>query len=176
MIKRAGAVACLIILAGCSGGSSGRHVASTVTAPALTSSPSASPKPTPTAKYAAAVVAALKAKGLPIGSVIVYTAATDPNHLLGRPNGYDSKASFTDTRIKPSDSTQGNVDAGGSVEVFAAAADAQARKTYIQAAEKSAPIVGTEYDYVTGRVLLRVSSVLTPDQAQQYEAALAGIG
>jgi len=30
---------------------------------------------------------------------VVFTAATDPNDLLGRPNGYVSKASFTDTRI-----------------------------------------------------------------------------
>lgn len=29
---------------------------------------------------------------------IVYAAEIDPNHLLGRPNGYSSKVSFTDSR------------------------------------------------------------------------------
>ena len=34
---------------------------------------------------------------------LVFTAENDPNHLLGRPNGYTSKASFTDSRITGDD-------------------------------------------------------------------------
>jgi hypothetical protein len=30
---------------------------------------------------------------------ITYTAENDPNHLLGRPNGYSSKVSFTGSRV-----------------------------------------------------------------------------
>jgi hypothetical protein len=32
---------------------------------------------------------------------VTYTADTDSNHLLGRPNGYLSKATFTDSRVQP---------------------------------------------------------------------------
>jgi hypothetical protein len=131
--------------------------------------------PPPVALDASGVVARLKAAKLPIGAVTVYTAATDPNHLLGRPNGYVSKSAFTDTRVSPADArdtSAGSVDLGGSVEVFASSADARARKAYIAAVDKSAPIVGTEYDYVSGEVLLRVSQVLTPTQAAAYQKAL----
>lgn len=125
-------------------------------------------------RTAAQVVAAFKAAGLPVGSVIVYTAADDPNHLLGRPNGYTSKTAWTDTRV-PSSQTNGepagSVDYGGSVEVYPTAAGATAREQYIQSAEKSMPIVGTEYDYVVGDALVRVSSILTPTEAQAYRTA-----
>lgn len=144
-------------------------------AAAMSSPASASPT-TPTALDAAGVVTKLKAARLPVGAVTVYTAANDPNHLLGRPNGYTSKAAFIDTRVKPSDArdtSAGSVDLGGSVEVFATGAEATAREQYIQGAEKSMPMLGTEYDYVSGDVLLRVSEVLTPDQAKAYQAALA---
>ena len=128
-------------------------------------------------RHAAGIVAKLKAAGLPIGNVIVYTAATDPNHLLGRPNGCLSKASFTDTRVDASqalDSSSGSVDLGGSVEVFDNAADVQARETYIQAMYKADPMLGTEYGYIVGSALIRLSGLLTPDQAATYGTALGG--
>ena len=53
--------------------------------------------------------------------VQVYTAANDPNHLLGRPGGYTSKAAFSDSRVSPADVEGLDKDAierGGSVEVF----------------------------------------------------------
>ncbi|WP_330342559.1 hypothetical protein [Streptomyces sp. NBC_00557] len=58
----------------------------------------------------------------------VVTAANDGNHLLGRPNQYTSKVDFTDSRIKASDveyTKKGDVDRGGSIEVFADPTDAQ---------------------------------------------------
>ena len=106
---------------------------------------------------------------------VVYTAGNDPNHLLGRPNGYTSKASFTDSRIKASsikDTSSGSVDRGGSVEVYPDQAGAAARKKYIDDTMKAAPILGTEYLYIDGPVLLRLSQLLTPDQAAQYQTAL----
>src|SRR5262249_1514950 len=72
-------------------------------------------------------------------SSVVYTAENDPNHLLGRPGGYLSKASFTDTRITPASlggTPVGAVDLGGSVETYADAAGAQNRMTYIQGIAK----------------------------------------
>jgi serine/threonine-protein kinase len=106
---------------------------------------------------------------------VSFTADTDPNNLLGRPNGYTSKASFTDSRIEPDDilgAEPGSVDAGGSVEVFASADAAAARQRYIQQVQTTAPFVGTEYSYLDGTALVRVSGKLTPDQAADYERVI----
>jgi hypothetical protein len=103
----------------------------------------------------------------------VYTADTDPNHLLGRPGGYLSKASFTDTRISsPSlaGDPAGAVERGGSVETYADAAEARNRMVYIQGIAKSNPMFG-EYDYTAGPSLIRVSRLLTPQQAADYQSA-----
>ncbi|HEY6424310.1 MAG TPA: hypothetical protein VIY28_13885 [Pseudonocardiaceae bacterium] len=111
---------------------------------------------------------------------VVFTAETDKNKLLGRPGGYVSKASFTDSRISPTgegftDTSPGAADAGGSVEVFADDQAAGARLKYIQAITANTPMF-TEYDYVSGPVLVRVSRSLTPQQAAEYQSALAQIG
>ena len=101
------------------------------------------------------------------------TAATDPNHLLGRPGQYTSKITFTDSRIKAADvtdSTKGSVDLGGAIEVFADPAIAEARAKYIEAVTKSMSALA-EYDYVHGTVLVRVSHYLTPAQAAGYKSA-----
>ncbi|MEV6027562.1 hypothetical protein [Streptomyces sp. NPDC052036] len=101
------------------------------------------------------------------------TADNDPNHLLGRPNQYTSKITFDETRISASDvsgTDKGDVDRGGSIEVFGNPADAQARAKYIQSVTKSMPMLA-EYDYVHGTVLVRVSHYLTPKQAADYKNA-----
>ena len=101
------------------------------------------------------------------------TAENDPNHLLGRPNQYTSKVTFTDSRIKAADvagTEKGDVERGGAIEVFGSPADAAARAKYIQAVTKSMPAL-TEYDYVHGTVLIRVSHYLTPAQAASYKTA-----
>ncbi|WP_191892055.1 hypothetical protein [Streptomyces griseoaurantiacus] len=106
------------------------------------------------------------------------TAANDPNHLLGRPNQYTSKVTFTDARIKAADvsgTEKGAVERGGAIEVFANSSAAQARAKYIQAVTKSMSALA-EYDYVHGAVLVRVSHFLTPDQAAAYKSAANGIG
>lgn len=122
---------------------------------------------------AARVTRALKARGLPIASVQIFTAADDPNHLLGRPGEYTSKTEFADTRIT-GEAGQG-VAAGGSVEVFPDHAGAVRRARYIQALVQADPALGAEYDYVAGAVLLRVSGQLTPAQARRYKRALTAI-
>jgi hypothetical protein len=114
-------------------------------------------------------VSSLKAHGLPVTPTTVYTAASDPNHLLGRPGEYTSKANFADSRV----TTSGDgVAAGGSVEVFPNQADATRRAVYIQSVTQAAPIAGAEYDYVSSAILLRVSGSLTPAQAAAYKSAL----
>jgi hypothetical protein len=100
----------------------------------------------------------------------VYTAATDPNKLLGRPGGYTSKADFTDDRAKPD--LDDEVQNGGSVEVYDDPADAEERGKFIADTLDKMKIFGTEYHYLKGGILLRVSGELTPEQAAEYETAL----
>ncbi|WP_030172692.1 hypothetical protein [Streptomyces sp. NRRL S-813] len=105
------------------------------------------------------------------------TAENDPNHLLGRPNQYTSKITFEDSRVSPTDvsgSEKGDVDRGGAIEVFGSPSDAKARADYIQTATKSMPALA-EYDYVHGKVLVRVSHYLTPKQAAAYKTAADGL-
>jgi len=158
--------------------------AATPTAPATPAAPPstapASPAQSsvaPVALTARQVAIALKAKGLPVSITDVYTAATDPNHLLGRPGGYTSKIIFADPRARDPQNASGGHDVaeGGSIEVYATHAGAVRRASYIEAVTQAAPILGAEYDYVSGRVLLRVSGILTPAQARQYEEALQAV-
>jgi hypothetical protein len=108
---------------------------------------------------------------------VVFTAETDPNRLLGRPTGYLSKASFTDSRIPAEEATgtdEGAVERGGSVEAFADEQGGQNRMRYIQAIAAGLP-AAVECDYTSGPVLLRVARSLTPAQAAEYQKALADI-
>ena len=122
--------------------------------------------PAPTARAAAtpeSVIAHLKAAGLPISKPVIYTAETDTNKLLGRPNQYTAKANWHDDRAPDGDD-------GTTVEIFATDADRKTRQDYVAAIAKT-PIFA-EYAYSRGLVLLRVSGKLTPDQAAEYERAL----
>lgn len=106
------------------------------------------------------------------------TAANDGNHLLGRPHQYTSAVKFKDSRVKGDDivaSDKYDVSWGGGIEVFDSKADAEARAKYIQAVTKNLPMFG-EYDYVHGKVLVRVSHYLTPAQAKEYDKAAASLG
>jgi hypothetical protein len=121
------------------------------------------------------IVAVLVAKVPTASPSVTYTAQTDPNQLLGTPDSYTSKATFTDSRIDPAqanDTELGSIELGGSVEVFADDADARARKDYLEETLRGLPINVSEYSYLRGTVLLRVSRRLDPRQAAEYEAAL----
>jgi hypothetical protein len=121
---------------------------------------------------AAAVLDALKAKGLPVAEIKVYNEADDVNSLMGRPGQYIGKANFHDSRLEASE--RFDASAGGSVEIFRSTSDAQRRAEYVTKLGESMPIF-VEYDYLVDKVLLRLSSKLTPTQAKQYEAALEAI-
>lgn len=108
---------------------------------------------------------------------LVFTAENDPYAILGRPGGYTSKASFTDTRIpaeKTTGAIKGAAEYGGSVEVFPDNYLAQRRKDYLDGVSSNQ--LAMEYSWVSGPVLLRVSQHLTPDQAAEYQTALTEIG
>ncbi|MER6253733.1 hypothetical protein ABT224_20490 [Streptomyces sp. NPDC001584] len=168
----AAAALTVVLLTGCSTGTSTPGAATGE--PASTSGPAAAPAPKASADAAGAftvVSAAVPSAGL--GGTV--TAENDPNHLLGRPHQYTSKITFTDSRISAADAEShkpGDLELGGSIEVFPTAADAKARHDYIQAATSSIPAL-SEYGYLHGNTLIRVGRLLTPAQAADYEKAAA---
>jgi hypothetical protein len=133
---------------------------------------------------ASALAARLKAAGLPVRHVIVYTPSTDPNHEMGRQGGYTSKVAWQDRRAvrayqagfkqdqlgfspgNPGD--RGSVDNGGGIEVFPTAAQARERADFIRG---FGPSLADGYDYTVGGAILRLSQYLTPAQARAYKAA-----
>jgi hypothetical protein len=119
---------------------------------------------------AADVLQKMKAAGAPIAETVVVTADSDTHKLLGRPNQYITKADFRDGRMPKGDGNDW-FEHGGTVETFAASSDLASRKTYMEAMNKAMPIAA-EYVYADGLVLLRLSHVLTPDQAAAYHTAL----
>ncbi|MEE4546532.1 hypothetical protein V2S66_31775 [Streptomyces sp. V4-01] len=107
----------------------------------------------------------------------VYTAATDPDHLLGKPDGYRSKVAFTDSRVQPGQvdgASASPVDLGGIIETFATSGDARSRAAHLQSTLKG--LSAAEYHYYVGGSLVRVSRILTPDQVEDYQAAAESLG
>jgi hypothetical protein len=141
-------VAAAALLAGCGSAHPGPATAhspspgSVRTAPATTASPSA--------EVIAARMGLTKAPGY-----VAYTAATDPNHLLGRQNGYTSKVNWG-----PDGDT-------GTIEVFPDRADAIARQDYIKGF--TCPF-GFGYLTMTVTADLRLGCDVTPAQAAPIEA------
>jgi hypothetical protein len=145
--------------------------ATTSTAPAPTA------PATETQRTADQIGKALKAHGLPVQAITVYDGNTDPNHILGRPGGYTSKIDFADPAVKKNGPAGGGKDVGrgGSIEVFSDPADASKRGAYIQTITQNMQILGREYNFVSGAVLLRLSGDLPPSHAAKYAKALLAI-
>jgi hypothetical protein len=146
------------------------------------SSPTVAAAPTEAAATLTASQAmAAVAKAVPQAhETLVLTDTTDPNNLMGRPNEYTSDVRFSDSRVPASDTSpmglsKGDVQFGGSIEVFPTAADAAARAKYIQSVTVALP-EAAEYDFVSGPYLIRVSHFLTPAQAAVYQAAVDALG
>jgi hypothetical protein len=146
------------------------------TASPASASPSIAPRSSAQATCsgsAAVLTARMEAAGLPIRELIVYDAATDPNHLLGRQDEYTSKDAWMDPAAvaagagNPS-SDPGGTEFGGGIEAFPSVADAQARLAYLKAFQ---PPIGDGYDYLAGSAILRLSNYLTPAEAAQFHAA-----
>jgi hypothetical protein len=168
----AAALAVAVTACGASTSTSGT---STFTAPA-TPVHSVQAPPMPVSPSAAVLASRLKAAGLPVTSLIVYNAVTDPNHLLGRQGGYSSKVAWADPRAEAAGAGQeptsgpdrGDVSYGGGIEVFPDVASAYARYQELKAF--TAPI-GDGYDYLDGTAVLRLSQYLIPGQARACAAA-----
>lgn len=168
----AAVLAATLLLGGCGGGDDADQAALASSAPGSTAAGGGQSKGEMDAE---AVFAKLKAAGLPVKLVEVYTEDSDPNRLMGRPGGYTSKLSFTDARVSEDDGSGGEGDTsyGGGIEVFATEKAAKARRDYIAAFAENMPLVA-EYTFAVGKVVLRVSHVLTPKQAEEYKAAVQG--
>ncbi|WBP89549.1 hypothetical protein [Kitasatospora cathayae] len=168
----------LAATAACSSSTTDRPAAPTptLTAAAQTGGAASPAQPSAAAPAAdaSAALAKLTAAVKTVKAGVTVTAESDPNHLLGRPGQYTSKITFSDSRIKAADvegEKEDSVNRGGAIEVFASEADAKARSEYIQGIVKGMPAL-MEYDYVRGPVLVRVSRLLTPDQAKALQAAV----
>ena len=148
-------------LAGC-GSSSGSRSSTTASAGSTTSA--ARSKTT-----ALEELQWLKASGLPIGGYVNYTASTDDNHLLGRPGQYIHKVNFHDKRLEAV--SDYGIDGGGSIETFKSESDAKNRFDYVHAMSSGSAMF-SEYEYLDGTVLLRLSHHLTPAQALAYRHAI----
>lgn len=118
--------------------------------------------------------AAIHAKISTVTKVLDLTAASDPNHLLGRPTGYSAAAIVFDSRAAADcDDADPGVDCGATVEQWPDGASAKHRMNYIQTMLKDAPMLGTEYDYVRGDLLVRVTGTLAPVAAKAIAAAVS---
>jgi len=103
-----------------------------------------------------------------VEKVVRLTEDNDPNDLIGRPYGYDHAAVFVDSRLECGPP---GVDCGAFLEVWGDAEEAKHRSEYIQALQKGAPMLGTEFHYLDGPMLLRVNGELGPSAADEYEQA-----
>ena len=112
--------------------------------------------------------------------VVTLTEANDANNLIGRPNGYTSAAVLYDNAVavgngdKCDDFGGPGVDCGATVEVWSSNADANARAKYIQTLQKGSAMLGSEWDYIGGGVLVRVSGKLKPSEAKNYNKVFGG--
>jgi hypothetical protein len=161
-----------VAIAGCSTGAFQHSSASSTASARATTDRVAQPKKTVTIATSGELVRALNRRVGRIRVIKTYTAANDPNDLLGRPGGYSSKTAFADSRVKSADRDTSEKDAiinGGSVEVYSTPSGAKKRAKYLRGILDGSNIFGTEYDYVSGTALLRLSQALTPAQARTYQ-------
>ena len=118
--------------------------------------PAAAASSAPASGSSACDPADVVARQMGIKHVTVYTAASDPNHLLGRQDEYTSKIEWT---------TNGE---NSGIETFSDAPDARARYIYLRAFR---PPIGDGYDYLYRASILRVASIYTPSQAAKLMAS-----
>jgi hypothetical protein len=167
-------------LAACGGDSSSStdNSSNTSGSPSLaaTASPSAAPEPSVAGDDPAAAAAALAAAIPSIGAVVKITEDNDSNDLIGRPGQYDAAMFIQDKRLgctSADNYSDLSIDCGAKLERWPSKAAAQARADDIQQKLKDFGL-GTEYDYIRDRLLLRVAGKVKPSDAKAYETAFLG--
>lgn len=123
----------------------------------------ARPSPHPTRAITAESTAA--AIGYAVSTVtglVTLTVRNDPQHLLGRPDGYVAAIVVFDERVTCE--TVG-VSCGAEIEQWPNPVAAQRRSAF-------QPLLAHEYHYRYGAVLIRVTGALAPADALEYDRAL----
>lgn len=103
------------------------------------------------------------------------TEDNDANELFGRPGKYDQVTFLADTRLgcKAAGDFDGlSTDCGVKIERWPSAEAARARAEEIQRKLRDFGL-GAEYDYLVGRLIVRVAGDLKPSQAKRIQAAAA---
>lgn len=163
-------LALVVTLAGCSGEDGDSETSSEATASSASETASGTTNETSQPSPSAQSVADEIATTVDVEQVVI-DENNDPNDLIGRPNGYVAAVLLKDSRL-PGCTEDLGVDCGATVEEWPNTDSAQARADYIAALQKDSPMLGSEYHYLVGPVLVRVSGELKPSQAMQYEGAI----
>lgn len=106
-----------------------------------------------------------------VSAAFLYDEKSDLNGKLGAPGSYYSKINFARSALAPNAAVSVNlaVDQGGSIELFATSAEAIARSADVQS---KLPLVGSsEYHFVYGSALLRLSGDTTPEDVGRLVSA-----
>ena len=112
--------------------------------------------------------------GLPLTKAVAQTESTDPNNLLGRPGKYTERVSF-DLPGGDVSAKVGETDRGGVIEWWPSHNDAQGRADKIQAVLRGRAEPASEYDYVHGPALVRVTGKVLPELAKKFPAVLTSL-
>lgn len=156
-------------VSGCSAESAEPDIA--LTPSAVEPSPTPTPTLEPVDTSASAIAFAIKTAVPSSGDIVQITEDNDPNNVIGRPTGYVDAATLYDSRVSCDEL---GAECGASIEIWGDAAAAQARMDYVQGILGSTTVLGTEYDYVRGNAIIRVTGELKPSEAAEYEAAIDG--
>lgn len=131
--------------------------------PALAEEAAATPAPQAAHALAAdEICSALLKDGMPVRTFYRYTADSDPDGLLGKPNGYTSRADFEDSE---------SGELRGIVEVFPDNASATLRLTSLATLDKSGD-TASEQRYRYDNVLLRLPAAFSAEKCLAYEESL----
>lgn len=107
-------------------------------------------------EQAASVDAHTIATRMHLTHIVVFNAANDPNHLLGRQGGYTSDVDAGPTYTPSSTGSIG-------IEVYPDSASATARYKYLKSFDGT--MFADGYDYLAGTAILRLDAHYTPAQA-----------
>lgn len=119
------------------------------------------------------LAAALQTSVPDITKVVEITEDNDTNDLIGRPGQYDQATFLASSELACDGDYNGlSVDCGAKLERWGSADDAKARMDDIQKKLKDYGL-GSEWDYLAGRILLRVSGAIEPSLAAEYEKAFS---
>ncbi|WP_211751793.1 EbhA [Paenibacillus dakarensis] len=108
-----------------------------------------------------------------VADISAVTEENDPNGQLHKPGGYTSQVYFSSNLVNQSEVYGTTIidkgtDAGGSIEVYATAEEANKRKDYLASFDGGLFASGSHT--VVGTVLVRTSNELTASQQKKLEA------